>query len=118
MMKLADNIKSRDIVYTLTPTKLTLGIKGQPPVIDGELWVSLWLPAKVLYLRNRAFANILKNNVINRASTTCMQENPLRDLLRDCGTQNCWERNENMPRAMSALWALDGVGINCWLCDD
>lgn len=39
-MKIADNIKSRDIVYKLTPTTLTMGIKGQDPLIDGELWVS------------------------------------------------------------------------------
>jgi acetyl esterase/lipase len=31
------DLKSKDVVYKLTPTSLCLGIKGSPPVIDDEL---------------------------------------------------------------------------------
>jgi hypothetical protein len=35
VMKIGDNIKSRDINYVLTPSKLTLGIKNEVPIVDG-----------------------------------------------------------------------------------
>lgn len=35
VMKIGDNIKSKDISYSLTPARLTLGIKNEAPVVDG-----------------------------------------------------------------------------------
>jgi len=37
-MPIDEGIKGKDIVYTLTPTSLDLGIKGQDLYVSGELW--------------------------------------------------------------------------------
>lgn len=63
-MKIADNIKSRDIVYKLTPTTLTMGIKGQDPLIDGELWVSWALSST----NNTATAREFEKSLLQHSS--------------------------------------------------
>ena len=37
-MPISDSIKARDIVFKLTPSTLTLGLKGSEPAVNGELW--------------------------------------------------------------------------------
>ena len=37
-MPICTAIKPRDILYELTPTTLTLGVKGEQPVIDGLMY--------------------------------------------------------------------------------
>ena len=38
LLPLAAAYKAKDVVFSLSPNSLTLGIKGQPPVIDEALW--------------------------------------------------------------------------------
>eukprot|EP00960_Hanusia_phi_P066684 766454-Hanusia_phi.AAC.3 len=41
VMPIEDNLKSKDVEFKLTPTRLTLGLKGEAPTVDDEFWGGL-----------------------------------------------------------------------------